>query len=107
MHAAAIASGASGFLTGSDKAKLDGIEIGATNTPLASTAPTNVTKETAAVGIGTTAARADHKHDISTAIAGAQAPGDTALEGVSTSLSRSDHRHSLPAFGSTAGTFCQ
>lgn len=74
---------------------------------LASTAPLNVTKAAAAVGTGTTAARADHKHDVTTATAGASAPGDTTAEGTATSLARSDHRHSLPAYGTTAGTFCQ
>lgn len=74
---------------------------------LTSSAPSDVTKATAAVGTATDAARSDHKHDVSTGTAGAQAPGDTALEGVATSLARSDHRHSLPAFGSGSGTFCE
>jgi len=74
---------------------------------LASTPPVNVTKATAATGTGTTAARDDHKHDVTTAAAGAATPGDAATEGSATSLARSDHQHSLPAYGSSAGTFCE
>lgn len=54
-------------------------------------APANVTKAAAAVGVATDAARADHKHDISTA-----APstiGTANAEGSATSLARSDHVH--------------
>ena len=86
---------------------LDGVESGATNSPLTSSAPEDVTKATAAVGVATDAARADHKHDVSTATAGAATPGDSAAEGIATSLARSDHQHSLPAFGSTSTTFCE
>ena len=75
--------------------------------PLTTNAPANVTKATAAVGVGTAAARDDHKHDVSTATAGAAAPGDSASEGTATTLARSDHKHSLPAFGTSSGTFCQ
>lgn len=96
-----------GLESAADKTKLDGIAAGATNTPLTSTAPVNVTKSTAAVGTASEAARQDHKHDITTTTAGAAAPGDTAAEGSSSSLARADHRHSLPSFGSTTGTFCQ
>lgn len=106
-HHAVCTTGANGFMSSTDKTKLDGIATGATNLALASTAPVNVTKAAAAVGTGTTAARADHKHDITTAIAGATTPGATAAEGTATSLARSDHAHSLAAFGTTAGTFCQ
>lgn len=76
-------------------------------TSLTSSAPANVTKAAAAVGVATTAARADHKHDVTTAVAGAATPGDAAAEGTATSLARSDHKHSLAAFGTTAGTFLQ
>ena len=78
-----------------------------TGAPLASTTPADVTKSTASVGVGTTAARSDHKHDVSTATAGAATPGDSAAEGAATSLARSDHKHSLPSYGTTAGTLCQ
>ena len=58
-HAAAIAGGASGFLTGADKTKLDGISTSAA--ALTSTAPLENTGA-AAVGVATTAARGDHQH---------------------------------------------
>lgn len=91
-----------GFMSSSDKTKLDGVEIGATNTPLSSTAPADVTKAAAAVGVGTTAARADHKHDITTAAASTIQPDDASAEGTATSLSRSDHKHAIAA--DVAGT---
>ncbi len=56
-----------------------------------------VTKAAADAGVANTAARIDHKHDVSTAVVGAIAIGDAAAEGVATSLARSDHRHSLAA----------
>lgn len=62
---------------------------------IAITAPADVTKAAAAVGTGVTLARADHKHDVSTAVAGAAAIGDAAAEGSATSLARSDHAHSI------------
>lgn len=64
-----------------------------TTAALTSTAPVNVTKAAAAVGVGTTAARHDHKHDVTTA-----APstiGTANSEGSATSLARSDHVHNI------------
>lgn len=61
--------------------------------PLASTAPANVTKAAAVIGVGTTAARADHKHDIATAAPGAVGVATASGEGSSTSLARADHTH--------------
>lgn len=62
--------------------------------------PVNVTKAAAAVGVGTTAARDDHKHDVSTAAASGSADiGDTGTEGSASSLARSDHVHPFPAPG--------
>ncbi len=58
LHAVATTSTA-GFLSATDKAKLDGVAAGAP--ALSSTAPANVANA-AAVGVGTTAARADHVH---------------------------------------------
>jgi hypothetical protein len=101
----AVTTSVNGFMSSTDKTKLDGISSGAA--ALTSSAPADVTKSTAAVGVGTTAARSDHKHDVSTATAGAATPGDSVAEGTATSLSRSDHQHSLPSFGSASGTFCQ
>lgn len=61
MHAAATTSIA-GFLSAADKTKLDGIATGATAGPgLSSTSPASV-GTTNTVGVGTTAARADHVH---------------------------------------------
>lgn len=64
-HANATAS-ASGFMSASDKSKLDGIAAGATNTPLASTAPAAL-GASASAGTSTSAARADHVHPRPTA----------------------------------------
>jgi len=63
------------------------------------TAPEDVTKEAAAQGSATDAARRDHKHDISTAApaSGAVAAGNSAAEGSATSVSRSDHQHAVSA----------
>lgn len=74
---------------------------------LATTSPLDVTKATASVGTSLSAARADHKHDIATATASNTTVGGSSSEGTATSLARSDHTHAIPAFGSTAGTFCQ
>lgn len=60
-----------------------------------STAPVNVTKATAAVGTSNDAARADHKHDITTAVVGSVNIADAAAEGSATSLARSDHVHAV------------
>lgn len=53
LHADVVAAGASGFMTGADKTKLDGL-VASSSTP----ADVGV----AAVGVGTTWARADHVH---------------------------------------------
>ena len=63
---------------------------------LASAAPVDVTKAAAAVGDGTTAARDNHKHDISTAAPAALAVNNSADEGNATSLARSNHQHAVP-----------
>lgn len=65
-------------------------------------APADVTKAAAAEGTNAAVARADHKHDVSSAAAGASAFGDSAAEGTATSLARSDHRHSREANPVTA-----
>lgn len=90
-HAAVIAGSTSGFMTGADKTKLDGIATSAA--AVTSTAPVDVTKAAAAVGVGTTAARHDHKHDVSTAAP--TAIGTANAEGSASSLARSDHVHAL------------
>lgn len=66
------------------------------------TSPTTIAPDDAAViGVGTTYARADHKHAIVADVAGAAAIGDAAAEGVSTSFARADHKHSVA--GGTPG----
>jgi len=80
---------------------------GCDDSPLSSTAPENVTKATASAGSVAEASRRDHKHDITTAAASSLSVGGSNAEGSGTSLARSDHTHSLPAFGSSSGTFCQ
>ena len=92
-HAAVIAGGASGFMTGTQATKLAGIAAGATNTPLTNSAPLDVTKAAAVVGDSTTAARANHKHDISTAAPAAKGVDTAAGEGSATTMARSDHWH--------------
>lgn len=90
LHAVAT-TGSSGFLSFSDKIKLDGIASGSTNTPLTNTSPVDVTRSTSQVGVSTEAARSDHKHDISTSTP--VAVGTGSIEGTSTSLARADHVH--------------
>jgi hypothetical protein len=77
-------------MSAADKTKLDGVASGAA--ALTANAPVNVTKSAAVVGVGTTAARDDHKHDVATAAVVTIAQANT--EGVATSLARSDHVHS-------------
>ena len=94
-HAVVIAAGANGFMSGADKTKLNGIATGATNTPLTSTAPTNVSKSAAVVGAATDAAHADHKHDASTAAPTTLAVGNANAEGTGTELARALHQHAV------------
>jgi hypothetical protein len=69
---------------------------------LASTAPTQVSVTTAAVGTGTTAARSDHVHSVSTAAPAALAVGSAQAAGTATSVSRSDHVHAMPGVATQA-----
>ena len=95
LHAVATTS-VNGFMSAADKTKLDGVAAGATNTPLSSTAPVNVDKSAAAVGVDTTAARADHKHDTNTAAPSTNLTATTSNgEGLATTLARSDHSHAI------------
>lgn len=85
-----------GFMSGADKTKLNGIAPGATAGPTVTAAtPAAVTKAAAAVGVSAEVARADHKHDVSTAAPAAV--GAANAEGVATSLARSDHVHDASA----------
>jgi len=98
QHAAATTSVA-GFLSATDKVRIDAMADNATNTPLSATAPVSVTKATASAGVATQAARQDHKHDVSTAAPSGTAVqiGNTASEGSATTLARSDHSHTVAA----------
>lgn len=58
LHANVVASGAAGFMSGTDKSKLDGISASAA--ALSSASPADV--GTTAAGVAATAARADHVH---------------------------------------------
>lgn len=75
--------------------RLDALEAGTSGLQLASAAPADVTKAAAAVGVGTTAARSDHKHDVSTAAASGLTSESTNTEGSASSLARSDHTHAI------------
>jgi len=62
---------------------------------LATTAPSQITVTTAAQGSGTTAARADHVHSISTGTPASLTAVTTNATGNATSLARSNHTHSI------------
>jgi hypothetical protein len=98
-HAAAIAGGASGFLTGSDKTKLDGIATAAA--AVGSTTPVAADVTAAASGSATTAARSDHRHQVSAGSPVALTLAAATADGTSTSLARADHVHALPASSTT------
>lgn len=71
---------------------------------LASTAPVNVDTAAGVVGVATAAARADHKHDVTTESAQA-ITGRVNAEGTSTSLARADHTHAIsPPVGSISSS---
>jgi pectin methylesterase-like acyl-CoA thioesterase len=95
LHAEVIAAGASGFMSGTDKTKLDGVATGATNTTPSDTVPINITKVAASAGISAEVARQDHKHDIFTEVASGLLTSSTNTEGIATSLARSDHTHEI------------
>lgn len=61
------------------------------------TAPVNVTKAAAVIGTSGEPARADHKHDVSTAAPVSLPPDQANAEGSSTALARADHVHLVPA----------
>lgn len=71
--------------------------LAANGAAVTSSAPVNVTKAAAAVGVATDAARADHKHDVTTAAASGLTHQATSSEGSATTLARSDHVHGFVA----------
>lgn len=101
LHAAVIAAGASGFMTGSDKSKLDGIASGATNSPQSNAAPQNVNAAAATAGVSTSVSRDDHTHQVDASVAPSSVGTANAI-GTSDSLARADHVHSHGA--QTVGT---
>lgn len=62
---------------------------------LTGAAPVNVTKAAASAGVGVTAARHDHKHDITTAAPVSIGTDTSNAEGAAVSLARSDHTHEV------------
>lgn len=84
------------ILTIADAAADAGDAAVAATIPLAGGAPADVTKAAASAGAAGTWSRSDHKHNISTAVAGSfSVSGVAAAEGSASSLARSDHAHSL------------
>jgi len=77
------------------QAALDSIDalVGGGGVIVTSSAPDAVTKSAAVVGVSADAARADHKHDISTAAPASAGVGTSSGEGSATTLARSDHSH--------------
>jgi hypothetical protein len=65
--------------------------------------PTQISVTTAAVGVGTAAARDNHVHSVLTAAPSALTVGGTAGIGSSSSLPRADHVHAMPGLA-TVGT---
>jgi hypothetical protein len=93
-HAVATAF-ANGFISSASQLKLNNLPTNAA--PITSSPPAAVTAAASVVGASTEAARADHKHDVSTAIVGAIALDDVASAGSSSSLARADHLHGFAA----------
>jgi len=90
-HSVAQPNGLAGYMTGADKAKLDGIAVGATATQLATAAPPTVSAAAGAAGSSGNAARQDHTHAVSTGTP--VQVGKNNLAGVASTLARSDHVH--------------
>lgn len=74
-----------------DNAGAARVDVTVSAAVVTASAPANVTKAAAAVGVATDAARADHKHDITTGAPSTTGASNT--EGSSSSLSRADHVH--------------
>lgn len=83
--------------TVADDAGNNRVNITVVATPLSVVAPVNVDNTAAAVGVSTSAARADHHHDVNFGTPGTIAPDDTADAGTATTLALSDHRHAIVA----------
>ena len=81
--------------------------ISVSGASVTSTAPVDVTKAAAAVGTSIEAARADHKHDITTAAVSGLTHQATSSEGTATTLARSDHVHGFTAPAAPANVLVQ
>jgi hypothetical protein len=97
LHAAVIAAGAAGFMSGADKTKLDGIATGAA--AVLSVTPNAVDGSTGNGGAAATASRSDHRHQVTTGTPNALSMGAATAAGTSNNLVRADHIHALPAAG--------
>jgi hypothetical protein len=78
-----------------------------TGTPAAERAASSTTPAavgTAAVGVGTTDARADHVHATSAGTPSTQAFGDAAAIGAGPAAAMTDHKHAMPALGTATPT---
>ena len=91
---------ADGFFSAADKTRLDGIATGAA--ALTSTAPVAVDNSAAALGVGTTAARHDHRHTVNIGTPVALTVASANAQGTATTLARSDHTHATPALATTS-----
>jgi pectin methylesterase-like acyl-CoA thioesterase len=95
LHATATTSTA-GFISSTDKLKLNGIEAGATNTTASTRSPLNVFVGATSAGISSEVSRYDHQHSVTTAApTGSLLTTSTNTEGSATSLARSDHVHAI------------
>jgi hypothetical protein len=99
-HATVIAAGAAGFMSGSDKTKLDGIATGAA--AVLSVTPLQVDGSSGNGGAAVTASRSDHRHQVTTGSPVALTLAATTADGTSNNLARADHVHALPATAAPA-----
>lgn len=83
-----------GYMPASAASKLDGVEAGATNTPLSNSNPSDVTRSTAQAGTAAEAARVDHKHNVE--VGSPVDVGTSNAMGAGTSVALASHVHNLP-----------
>jgi hypothetical protein len=83
-----------GAVTAVDDPGNNRVNVNITAAALTNTAPVDVDRTIAQVGVSTDAARADHKHDVDVD-APVTVVGDTNAEGASPALARADHQHRL------------
>ena len=94
LHTTAT-TGSPGFMSDTDKVKLDTVETGATNTPLSSSLPSTIVPGAAGSGgLAGSASRADHIHGVPSGppVDVTKAPN---AEGTSSALARADHKHDV------------